>query len=188
MQKRTLIFDIDGCVADVQTPFVKAVNKLGHPITYDEIKKHNLSGWLPLSDAEIWAIYKHIIETHAYNPIPGSMRFLQQFEESFDRVPLFCTARCETTREATRSWLRQCTDLNPYIIHQSLNFDKTAVAKLVGATHMIEDNDEAAIQLAEAGIKVGLFSQPWNEAIDTSEYDNITRINRWDEVMDWYLA
>jgi uncharacterized HAD superfamily protein len=53
---------------------------------------------------------------------------------------------------------------------------------------MIEDNDEAAIQLAEAGIKVGLFSQPWNEAIDTSEYDNITRINRWDEVMDWYLA
>ena len=183
---KTLIFDIDGCVADVQTPFVRKINEMGHPITYEGIKKHNLSGFLPMSDAEIWDVYKQIIMTFTYFPVRGAARFLQEFEDTFNRTPLFCTARCETTRDSTKAWLRHHIDLNPYVIHQSLNFDKTAVAKLLGATHMIEDNDEAAVQLAEAGIKVGLFSQPWNTAIDESCHENITRIHSWDAVMNWF--
>ena len=57
--------------------------------------------------------------------------------------------------------------------------DKLGVCKKLNCSVAIEDDPETSLKIANSGIKVLLFDQPWNKKINQ---ENITRVNNWKEI------
>lgn len=57
---------------------------------------------------------------------------------------------------------------------------KLEICRELGVDLMLDDNLETALELADAGMKVILFDQPWNRNVALPE--GVTRVKGWEEV------
>ena len=112
----------------------------------------------------------------------------------------FITARAERRRMITETWLREkgilehakavhlkpLGDFNPdfprgrYDPSSSAQY-KTRLARQLGLELFCEDDVLIAKTLAEAGIGVLLFDQPWNRDL---AHERITRVSGWEDVAE----
>ena len=106
--------------------------------------------------------------------IPGAVEALKLLGQQY-RV-ILVTSRNPVIMEKTRNWLM----LNG-IPHDSLVFEAEKHRTGQAFDFFIEDNGEAALSLAETGIRTFLFDYPWNRSI--REHPNIVRVSGWHEVI-----
>ena len=112
----------------------------------------------------------------------------------------FITARAERRRYVTETWLRQkgvldhakavhlkpTGEFNPeyprgrYDASGSAEY-KTRLAKELGLDAFCEDDVVIAKRLAEEGVRVFIFDQPWNREVSG---DRITRVNGWSDLAE----
>jgi uncharacterized HAD superfamily protein len=110
----------------------------------------------------------------------------------------FITARAERRRVITETWLREKglmhyakgvhlkpqRDADPgiprgrYDASSSARY-KARVARELELDRFCEDDDHIAKHLAESGVRVWLFDQPWNRGV---EHENIERVRGWEDV------
>lgn len=86
------------------------------------------------------------------------------------------------SRNAFENWTKERNmNFQDYIYCSEKNspLDKLIACNKLSVDVMIEDKPDVALFLAENGIKVLLFSTPYNENIN---HENITRVNNWQEI------
>jgi len=101
------------------------------------------------------------------------------------------TGRSENNIPATELWVKEHFPNTFKGIHFGLQLSpgtskqKSAICKENGIELMIEDGMHNARECAEAGIRVLLFDQPWNQG---GLLPNMDRVRSWEEVLEKIAA
>ncbi|PID87583.1 hypothetical protein CSB07_00700 [Candidatus Gracilibacteria bacterium] len=100
-------------------------------------------------------------------PVSGALEGIKKLKK-FGKKLYIITARQEFLKNYTKSWLgKYFGEVFEDIIfcnHEGggVYKDKSQICKEVGATLLIEDNLDYALECSEKGVEVILFEKPWN--------------------------
>jgi uncharacterized protein len=62
--------------------------------------------------------------------------------------------------------------------------NKSEICKELGINILIDDISSFCEDCSKKGIKVFLFDKPWNNLFNEKDYENITRVKNWEEVLN----
>jgi len=116
----------------------------------------------------------HEVTCNELDLVPGAIEALTALKQRY-RI-ILVTSRHPLLVEKTRDWLRVKS-----VPHDLLIFEKDKHQTDHDFAYFVEDNLDAALALAEAGIRTFLFDYPWNRSIRFEP--NITRVSGWGEVL-----
>ena len=124
-------------------------------------------------------------------PMAGSEDAIEHLASDFRVIDV--TARRDNYKPTTHRWVehffpqveRVHFSQNHYV-HAGDRISKAQICLENGAQFLIEDSGDYALQVADAGVSVYLFDQPWNQGV---EHGIITRIpgtgkGHWDNLLD----
>ena len=177
--KMNLGIDIDGCLNDFQKALA-VVLKRDYNIEvakeeYEMLRDINLDNMEQCR--AFWEKYNPEL-FNLLNCECGASDVLKSFYELGINLNI-ATAREYHVAPLTEKWLNEHN-----IFYDNIFFnagDKVDLCKWQNIPLMIEDKPYNAMALANNGIKVLLFSRPYNLTI---KHENITRVNNWDQVYD----
>jgi uncharacterized HAD superfamily protein len=106
--------------------------------------------------------------------VPGTIEALTILKQKY-RI-IIVTSRHPQLIQKTRDWLKL-----KKIPHDKLIFETDKHQTDHDFDFFVEDNEDSALALAEAGIKTFLFDYPWNRSIPLR--DNIKRVSGWGDVL-----
>jgi len=98
------------------------------------------------------------------------------------------TGRPFDLKELTEEWVSNFFQNNFSKIYLTQQFpsigevkgpDKLEICKNLNCSIAIDDDPITALRMADSGMKVLLFNQPWNETLN---HKNITRVFNWKEI------
>lgn len=161
----------------------------GKWITWNELSSYNL--WeipkLEISKKSSFLIFmKFLIWAGLWikiNPVIGAKTKLKEFKKKWYQLHVV-TARHFLLRFATGIWLYK----NYKHIFDSVEFanfftrfstKKSEICKKLGATIIIEDSLENAIDCAKEWIQVYLLDKPWNQDYDPKKHKWIIKVDSW---------
>lgn len=177
-----IALDMDGVLVDYQAHFIKDFNnKTGRSLTKEDWNDHYFSK-TGLTPKEFW----DIVIRHSKNgdfrylsPIEGAREGVKEIREN-NSIHIL-THRTGQAREDSVYWL----DANG-IEYESISFSNEHYSKgklchLLGLEVAIEDTYEKAMDMANYGIEVLLYDQPWNRQ---ETFPLIQRVNNWQEIVE----
>ncbi len=160
-------FDFDGVIADTAEAFLRlACEKYNRcDFRLADITSFAVEECLDMDADTVRAIFMEILLDSVgtgLRPMPGAVEVLGELAE---KAPVtVVTARPEP--EPVLAWMR--TVLPPStlprirIVAMGAHDDKPRHVLGQGLTHFIDDRAETCLQLATAGVRPIVFSQPWN--------------------------
>jgi len=123
-------------------------------------------------------------------PKPGAKRAIDTLKKTNELVVV--SSRFHTLDTTTKEWLDEHFPNLFNDVHLTNHYGngakrkKSDVCHETGATHLIEDNLEMALEAAAQGIHVLLFDAPWNQHENLPE--NITRVQSWDDIVAFFQS
>jgi uncharacterized HAD superfamily protein len=123
----------------------------------------------------------------ALSPVAGAVSGIAALKKRGHELYIV-TGRSENYVEATEQWIAEhfpdtFTSVhygNHVLSGPSERRDKSDICKEYGIEVMIEDYMKNAKECADAGIRVFLFDQPWNQG---ELSPNMERVKSWDEIV-----
>lgn len=105
---------------------------------------------------------------------------------------IFVTSRPKNHKEVTKDFIMRNFSGDIKIIHSEEMEEKNEgkiltkgeICEKENLDIMIEDNPDYALDCAERGIYVFVLNQPRNKEYDFSEFENIEKVNDWEELLD----
>jgi len=189
--RKVIAVDIDEVLADFLNDFVYFHNLMYKTSAKrEDFKNYYLHEVLGIEREEMHIRYmefKTFSLLERIKPIEGSIDGVKKLISLGYEVHLL-TARPREIEKETRKWLEIHFKGIDLPLHFSRDFrdkfvNKSEVAKKIGATMIIEDHIDNAIDCAENGIKVFLIDAPWNQTDDLPE--NVIRVKSWKEILKW---
>ncbi len=163
---KTILFDIDGVLAD----FVEGFTKIEREITGlgTVVRTVNCESWDSLKSPEVW---KRIAEERGFwgrlTPLVGPSVFQQINDLCMDNHVVFATSRFVGTpgpQYQTSAWLQRVGISRPNVV---LSRSKSVIAVGVKADFSIEDKLDNAIAIeGESGTISYLLDRPYNRGFD----------------------
>lgn len=121
-------------------------------------------------------------------PVVGAVEGVQKLKEKHDLFVV--TSRQSVVEEQTKAWLNQHFPEMFKEIHVTNGFSlsgqkrlKKDVCKQVGASLLIDDCLEYALDCAAAGIPVVMLDYPWNQTKPGELPENVKRVFSWEEIL-----
>ena len=171
---KTIIFDVDGVLADFVKAFVKTAQLYWPKIRSTDTRSQKTWSFQPLmtemQEAAVWVKVYHSryfwqrIETLVGSPIFARIDALAQ-----ENLVYFVTDRASryNAQRQTYYWLEQNGIMRPNVIVSKRKGD---IARAVGATHVIEDkwdNAQCIHWISDSPqTKVYLLNRPYNQVPD----------------------
>jgi 5'(3')-deoxyribonucleotidase len=123
-------------------------------------------------------------------PLEGATKVIEHLSAKYDLA--IVTSRQDFYVDLTHRWLEKHFKgkfkhifFTEYISGEGVKIPKSEFCLRIGASYMIEDNLEHAIECAAAGIEVLLFGDyPWNNAKNLP--DRVTRVVDWQAVREYF--
>lgn len=106
--------------------------------------------------------------------VPGAIEALTALKGKYHII--LVTSRHPELIDKTKEWLKL-----KKIPHDKLIFETDKHQTDHEFDFFVEDNEDSALALAEAGIRTLLFDYPWNRGIPP--HDNIKRVSGWHDVL-----
>ncbi|MEI7478416.1 MAG: HAD hydrolase-like protein [bacterium] len=187
----TIAVDCDEVLIDSERSFLSFVQeKYGYSWKYEDIRHYFLSHnpEFGISDAEALRLFDEHFQSETSRlakPILGALSCLQKRKDSGYTL-VVVTARNDAAKELT---LYQIEKHYPNIFSDIIfahhytekHIPKSDLCKEAGATYLIEDNIDYALDAAENGIYTFLLEKPWNSwRHEESPY--IHKVATWDEI------
>lgn len=165
--------DLDGCVADFTSSFIKAVNTIWPgrlPLNYQPLDWHWTDSGLTTAEINhVWAfIHKQPNFWMSLHPIIENVRAIALHRKRFpDDELYYITARQDTagmpTMHQTQEWLRMCGiyGLGTGVI-VDYGGDKVPIFRALQCDFNIDDKLSAVVEHSARTKGAYLLSQPWN--------------------------
>ncbi|MGH2450137.1 MAG: 5' nucleotidase, NT5C type [Candidatus Limnocylindria bacterium] len=195
--------DLDDVVAVCAVPYLKRfAERYQLDLSGEDLGWHTLAALASVPPEEKDRFRRELYdgtffgELEPYEDCPAALeRMVEAGHELY-----FVTARAERRRVVTETWLREqglieharAVHLRPhgdfdplapvgrYDASSSARY-KTRLARELDLEAFCEDDEVIARALAEEGVRVWLFDQPWNRGL---EHPNIARVRGWSDVLD----
>ncbi len=160
-------FDFDGVIADTAEAFLRlACDKYNHcDIRLEDITSFAVEQCLDMDADIIRSIFLEVLLDSVgtgLRPMPDAVEVLGELAEVAPVTVV--TARPEP--EPVRAWMQTVLPSSTLprirIVAMGAHDDKPRHVLARGLTHFIDDRAETCLQLATAGIRPIVFSQPWN--------------------------
>jgi uncharacterized HAD superfamily protein len=171
--------DIDGCLNNFKD-VLGEILKRDYNIIMDEEEYESMTplGYTRIEEyKDFWK--KHDLEFFELTGVlPHASITINRMKK--DHKIHIITARDYNTSKLTEEWLNKHK-----IVYDELYFatsDKVDVCKWKNIDVMVEDKPANALLLAEAGIKVILFEQPYNKTV---KHSNIVNCRDWNEIFNY---
>ena len=185
--------DLDEVVADTIMALVNFHNER-YGTNFNKNDFHSYYFW------EIWGgtkkeainkIYEFFGTDHFANiaPIAGSLNAMEKLKENGHELFVITGRQNEIIKE-TEEWIEKHFTKVFSGVHFANSYNltsqplkKSAICNQLDIEIIVEDDIYHANDLAEYGIKVLLFDQPWNQnGLESKE--NIERVYSWEEIID----
>lgn len=183
--------DLDEIVADTMPAIVNFHNeKYGTDLKKNHFHSYRFwEVWGGTRDEAIKKIYEFSETDHfvKINPVAGSLNAIKKLKENGHEL-FVITGRQNEIIKKTEEWIEKHFPEVFSGIHFANSYGftgqplkKSAICSQLNIEIMIEDDIDHAKDLAEAGIRVFLFDQPWNQ--NDLEKD-VERVFSWEEIID----
>jgi len=176
--------DIDGVIADADTLFRRRMREVfKRDFPRSKVKCFKYEECFKFSEHEFKILCSLFLDEDlwmAMKPIKGAQTALNTLSKK-NKI-IIATSRPPEVKDVTVKWLKKYRI--PYDeIYFTLD-EKHLLPKVLKYPfdYFLEDHPYFASKLADLGIRVLLFSYPWNEKV--REHLKITRISGWKEVLD----
>lgn len=174
--RQALGVDIDNVVSVTDPAIRKTIHEVfGIHLAQEQIVyyQYHRCGITKEQEERVLKIFRDVTCSEL-DVVPGAIESLELLKQKYQVV--LVTSRHPDIVEKTKDWLRLKN-----IPHDLLIFNNLKHQTGHNFNFFIEDNADAALSLAEAGIQTFLFDYPWNRSLD--KHPNITRISGWQEVV-----
>ena len=185
-----IYLDIDDTLADHTSEFVNYINeKYKINLNKNELKDHDCRNLLFSKfnlHSEIFREFHKSSNFKKINPMDGSLSIITDISK-FHNLFLI-TGRPFDLKDVTENWVSNffpnCFS-NLYITQQFPNDgeikgpNKLEICQKLKCSIAIDDDPLTALKMANDGMSVLLFDQPWNKDI---EHEKITRVFNWQQI------
>jgi len=168
--------DIDNVVSSTDLALRKSIRDLyGICLNQEQIVHYDYSkcGLTEEQERKVLEIF-HEVTCRELDVVPGAIEALTILKQKY-RI-ILVTSRHPQLIEKTKDWLKLKN-----IPHDKLIFEADKHQTDHDFDFFVEDNEDSAFALAEAGIKTFLFDYPWNRSIP--HHENIKRVSGWGDVL-----
>jgi len=182
-----------GDIDDVQIPFAETVHQACAKAGLTELDKRwtQWEAWIDYgcTAEEYFGVMASLaIPNGVYHlpPYPGVIEGWQRVIDEGHQLH-FVTARgfnqhAQQIRDWTREWVE--TNFPGWPINLWFAQDKARIAKIIGATHAIDDSMKNVLELRDAGVDTYLMNQPHNTGL---QYPNNRRVDSVSEFAERIL-
>ena len=195
MSRPVIAFDFDDVLMSFTRGFIAFHNRMyGTALAYEDLISYDATPYQ--CNFETFTERVHLFyrsPDHAeVAPIPGSIEAIRSLQDRYllDVV----TSRPAVVRDRTHAWtnrffpdiFRTFHSTNGFgASHDAPKRSKSTVCKEIGASILVDDALEHAVEVAQKGIPVLLPDRPWNQGpLPTG----VTRVHSWDEMLAWITA
>ena len=184
--------DVDDVLAMSMGPLIDFHNqKNGNSLKFEDVFSFDLSKVFGMETRE--EAFNHVLNFYKspffknIEPLPSSKEIIIKLSKIHQLAAI--TGRPSIIRNETIFWLEKfypnCfleTHFSNHFPGEDKNLSKADFCLEKGYELLIEDSGEFALECAQKGIKVFLFSKPWNK--DCISHENIVVVNSWEEIME----
>jgi len=183
MKKQKIALDLDGVTWNVHGILLDIYNKKYHT----NYTNNDITFWDFLPEDRFWKCYKKMTKRmdefklfecdleiyldllHYHFSITFLTHGIYEVDKIEKKLETFDIYKCKEYNDII------IMDHNNSKVHT--NFD-----------YYIDDNPNMIIDIQQYPKKtLLLFTQPWNNNIDVSIYNNVVRVKNWQEIMDYFL-
>ncbi|MCK5305656.1 MAG: hypothetical protein KAJ66_00805 [Candidatus Omnitrophica bacterium] len=178
-----IAIDIDGVIADADTKFrsvMKERFKRDFPLS--EVKTFHYEDSFEFSKDELSRLYEIFFDEGVWfdmKPLNNALDSIRKLAE--DNRIIIATARPLEAKGVTLKWL------NRYKVAYDEIYFTLSEKHLLSDKYnekvdfFIEDHPNYTRRIADSGIKVIMFSYPWNDCVEN--HPNIYPVSSWEETM-----
>ncbi|MEK6936630.1 MAG: hypothetical protein AABW58_01010 [Nanoarchaeota archaeon] len=183
--------DIDDTIADTTSTFLQYIeHKYKIKINKDKLTLHEYNkiiGEITKKEKDYFREFEKSNFHSKIIPVKNSQKVIVNLAKNHDLVLI--SGRDLSRLEGTKKWISEFFPncfLEMHLVNQyprtgeEKGPKKTELCKKLNCSLSIEDDADTALSLTDLGIKVLLFTQPWN--LKTNLNGSIKRFNNWQEV------
>ena len=183
--------DIDDTIADTTSTFIDfMIHKYKFKINKEELNDHaynKIICSLMKKDKDFFREFEKSNFFNKIKPVKNSQKIISNLAKNNELILI--SGRPLNLLEGTKKWIEKYFPncfLEIYLINQYPRAGeekgprKFELCKKLNCSFSIEDDAISALSLAEIGVNVLLFNQPWNKNANLNR--NITRVSTWHEV------
>lgn len=185
--------DIDDTLADTTSAFIEYMEVVYNlKISRDILKMHAYNEMLFEIVGKNIDFFKEFEKSEFHSrilPYKNAQKIISLLAQKNQLFVI--SGRSLNLKEKTKEWVNKyfpgcisevhLVNQYPREGEEKFSLKKHELAKQLNCTISIDDDPNLAIKLSELGVKVILFTQPWNEK--TYLNGSIKRVNNWDEVL-----
>ena len=176
MPKPILAVDIDGVINDYHTPFIKFTNKkLGFNNSYDDFSSHNFHNYLGVNKQELVDLLNEFEDTYKSSDhilLADVINSLDELKQHYKIIAI--TGRRPILEKVTLEFMdTHLPFIKTYFAVGRNNLDipknrthKPRRAEELGASYLIDDNEDEFIHWDSKKVKPICFAQPWNKILE----------------------
>jgi uncharacterized HAD superfamily protein len=188
--EKTIVFDIDGCLAD----FVKGFTELGHKMfgipvltTDQQLTWDAIGGTTKEQKNAMWEVLKRDeMFWYLLDPLVNATTFARIDSLSlYNRVYFLTTRVGVKVKQQTERWLAFNGIYHPSVIISGTH-DKGEICKYLGADYAIEDKVENALSIDTVSkAKTFLLDRPYNRIpLDDKGPNQVKRVTSVNQFLD----
>lgn len=178
--------DIDEVLAELNNKLLEFHNeKYDTSLEKKDLTAYFLEEVIDISKEEAQKRIFEFYESTHFEEIPTVLQSIDAIEKLVKKnILIAITSRHVHMKDRTKTWLEKHFKNHINEVHFSSKDTKTKAQICLenNVEVFIEDNLLYATEVAEAGIKVFLVDNPWNQSDDLHE--NICRVCGWDEILE----
>lgn len=196
MRKSVIAVDIDEVLLPLYPLLFRWYNReYGTRLTLADNESKDLALWGTQTEEEAIRRVHRFFDTAIFRnaqPFREAKHAIRHLSERFTIVAI--TARDTLIEEVTREWLDEHFSELIHEAHFTAKYSleggarkKIDVCREVGATHLVDDNLQNCLEVAESGLQAVLFGEyPWNVAPSLPK--RVIRCKEWAEVVEYFNA
>ncbi len=182
--------DLDNILAEIISPLTEFHNKTYNTsYSFPDYKQYELDITWNCTEKEsierVFAFYKSPFFSRI-KPVTGSREVIDYLSQKYDLCII--TSRPHIVEKETTRWINKyfpkkfkgIYHTNQFSKLGSVRKQKSEVCKAIGASILIEDCLEFALESASHGITTYLIDKPWNQSKTLPQ--NVTRVFGWEDL------
>ncbi len=182
IQPESIGFDFDGVIADIGEAFIRlACTDHGYcSIKLEDIKSFQVEHCIDIPTATVETIFNDILADSlatGLKPLPGAIETLARLSDHSDVIIITARPQIQPVIDWFDHYCLPEDREKIKLIATGDHDNKEGYIRTCGLTHFIDDRTLTCLQLAEAGLKPIVFSQPWN-----LDQHNLPSVSNWQEL------
>lgn len=182
IQPESIGFDFDGVIADIGEAFIRlACTDHGYcSIKLEEIKTFQVEHCIDIPAKTVEIIFNDILANSlstGLKPLPGAIETLARLCSHSDITIITARPEIQPVIDWFDNYCLPEDRRKIKLIATGDHDNKEIYIRTCGLTHFIDDRTLTCLQLAEAGLKPIVFSQPWNR-----NQHNLPSVSNWEEL------